>query len=268
MKSRNYLSIRVTNADPISNVNFMVSHAGFQMASHTHAFYHVNCIMEGSLTIGIDGKFYDVDAGCTVVLPPNRPHALYSNEGYKQIGIDVECVNDSRSICSEIDTLCGGFLVKKIPMTAYTAHESMERMRTILNNPTKGNIMRALNIAESQILDLLELLRNESLDQFFDQFTAMLDEYMPWQLSLSDMCRILGISRTQLERKSKNSFGCGASEYCARLRYSMICNLLKASDMTLECIAKETGFYDACHLSRFFIARAGIAPGQYRKIIG
>lgn len=267
MKSCDYLSIRVVNADPISNVNFMVSHAGFQMAAHTHAFYHINRIMEGSVTVGIDGGTYDVEAGCTMVLPPNRTHSLYSKEGYKQIGIDVECVDDSRGICSEINTLCGGFLVKRIPMTAYTANDSMERMRTILNNPTKGNIMRALNIAESQILDLLELLRNESGDHFFEQFTAMMSEYTPWRLSLSDMCRILGVSRTQLERRSKNAFGCGASEYCARLRCSMICNMLK-SDMTLESIAKEMGFYDSCHLSRFFVARVGITPGQYRKIIG
>lgn len=267
MKSGEYLSIRMANADPITNINFMVNEAGFQMKEHTHTFYHINRIMEGSVTIDIDGRSYDIGAGCTVVLPPNRPHSLHSDEGYKQIGIDMECVNDSRGICSEVDALCGGFLFKKIPMTTYDAQESMTRMRTILNNPTKGNIMRALNIAESQILDLLELLRNESDDHFFGQFTAMLSEYEPWQLALSDMCRILGVSRTQLERKSKNVFGCGASEYCARLRYVMVCNLLK-SDMTLESIAWRTGFYDACHLSRFFVARAGVTPGQYRMFMG
>jgi len=267
MKSGEYLSIRILNSDPISNVNFMVNEAGFQMKDHTHTFYHINRILEGSVTIGIDNRFYEVGAGYTMVLPPDCPHSLHSDEGYKQIGIDVECVDDSRGIFSEIDTLCEGFLFKKIPITAYEAQEAMKRMRMILNNPTKGNIMRALNIAESQILDLLELLRNENDDHFFDQFTEMLSEYKPWQLSLSDMCRILGISRTQLERKSKNVFGCGASEYCARLRYVMVCNLLK-SDMTLESIAWNTGFYDAAHLSRFFTARAGVTPGQYRMFTG
>ena len=267
MSLSEYLSVRIVNSDPISNVNFMLNEPGFQMKEHMHTFYHINRIMEGTVTIGIDGRFYDVGAGCTVVLPPNRPHSLHSANGYKQIGIDVECVNDSRGICSEIDNLCGGFIVKKIPMTAYDSQESMKRMRMILTNPTKGNIMRALNIAESQILDLLELLRNENDDHFLDQFTAMLSEHQPWKLSLSDMCRILGISRTQLERKSKNAFGCGASEYCARLRYAMVCNLLK-TDMTLENIAWKTGFCDACHLSRFFTARAGVTPGQYRMFTG
>ncbi len=262
-----YLSVTAVNADPISNVNFMVNNAGFQMSAHMHSFYHINRIMEGTLTIEIEGKVYTADAGCTVVLPPDRPHFLYSAEGYKQIGIDVECVDDSRGIYSEIETLCDGFLIKKIPMTVYAARESMERMRALLKDPTKGNTMRALNIAEAQILDLLEVLRKEDDDHFQEQFTEMLSKHVPWELSLLDICRILGISRTQLERKAKKAFGCGASEYCARIRYSTVCNLLK-SDMTLEAIAEKTGFYDACHLSRFFTLRAGVTPGQYRRITG
>ncbi len=262
-----YRSIRVIDADPISNVNLMVNGAGFSMKAHSHSFYHINRILEGTLTVEISGRTYDVDAGCTVVLPPDCPHTLYSEKGYKQIGIDVECINDSRGIYSEVESLCNGFTVKKIPITAYAAQEDIDRMRILLNNPTKGNTMRALNIAESQILDLFEVLRNENDDNFLNQFTAMLSEYVPWELDLADICRILGISRTQLERKAKKAFGCGASEYCARLRYSMVCNLLK-TDMTLEDIAEKTGFYDACHLSRFFTLRAGITPGQYRKITG
>lgn len=261
-----YISITVQNPDPISHVNLMISPPGFQMKQHWHAFYHINRIMEGSVTIEIDGGSYEIEAGCVVVLPPNLPHTLYSIGGYKQIGIDVECINDSRGILSEIESLCSGFVVEKLSLTDYAAQESMDRMRHILSNPTKGNIMRSLNIAESQILDLLEAIRNERVDSFSDQFNAMLSQHKPWQLSLSDMCRILCLSRTQLERRSKKAFGCGASEYCARLRYSMVCDLLR-SDNTLEAIAEKTGFYDSSHLSRFFLSRAGMTPGQYRKIV-
>ena len=259
--------MRIAKADPISNVNYMSNPPGFRMEAHTHAFYHINRIMEGSVTIGVEGRLYEVDAGCTVVLPPHRPHSLYSEGGYRQIGIDVECIGDSRGICSEIEALCGGFLWKRIPVAAYTARESLEQMRAMLSHPTKGNSMRALNIAEAHILDLLDVLRSEGDNRFPEQFTAMLSLHEPWRLSLADMCRLLGISRTQLERKSKNAFGCGAAEYCTRLRYSMVCNLLK-SDLTLEDIAEKTGFYDACHLSRFFSARAGMPPGRYRRYTG
>ena len=266
MKSDEYLSIRIKTPDPISKVNLMITGAGFKMEAHTHSFYHVNRIMDGSVTLGIDGKNYELDAGYIMILPPGRPHSLYSHSGYKQIGVDVECICDSRGFFSEIESITGGFCAKKLPLTAYAASEEIAQMRSILTNPTRGNIMRAVNTAERQIIDLLESLREESSNSFVEQFSVMLSEHKPWELSLSDMCRILCISRTQLERKSKLAFGCGASEYCARLRYSMVCNFLK-SNMTLEGIAEQAGFYDACHLSRFFTARAGMTPGQYRASI-
>lgn len=267
MQGVEYFSVRPDLPDPISNINVMTVEPMFEKAAHSHSYYHINRIMSGSLTVETDEGCYKVDAGCTMVLPPNHPHALKSAGGYTQIGVDVECLPDSRGIFSEIQLIQGDFLMKRIPMTSYVAQESVDRMLHLICNPTKGNIMRALHLAEGQILDLLEALRHEADDGFLEQFTSMLSQYEPWNLSLADMCRILCLSRTQLERKAKLTFGCGASEYCARLRYSMVCNLLKR-DMTLEEIASETGFYDACHLSKFFMGRCGITPGQYRKVMG
>lgn len=267
MRNMEYLSVKVGAPDPISNVNLMITQADFRMEAHTHSFYHINHILEGSVTFEVDGKHYEVEAGCMIAVPPGCSHAIYSRNGYKQIGIDVRCVKDSRGLCDEVAALCNAFCVQQLPITVYEARESMERMRFILSKPTKGNIVRALNIAEEKILELLEVLREKNSDRFLEQFTAMLSQHQPWELSLSDMCRILCISRTQLERKSKCAFGCGAAEYCARLRYGAVCGLLKY-DMTLEEIAEKTGFYDAGHLSKFFTARAGMTPGQYRKITG
>lgn len=261
---RKYLSLTVERADPFSNVNLMEAAPRFQMAAHAHPFYHINRILAGSLTVEIDGATYELDAGCTFVLPPHRPHALYSESGYTQIGIDVECVDDSRGIRTEIDAICGGFTSKRFPVSAHDANTCIEQMRRLLSNPTKGNRMRAIHLAECQVLDLLDALRDENSDGFPERFAEMVAQYEPWRLKLSDMCRILCISRTQLERQARYAFGCGASEYCARLRYARVCALLK-SDMTLDDVAEEAGFCDAAHLSRFFSARAGMTPGKYRK---
>lgn len=124
--------------------------------------------------------------------------------------------------------------------------------------------MRAINVAESQVLDFIEAVQNENSDEFLKHFIEMTTIHQPWKLTLSDMSKILCMSRTQLERKARYTFGCGASEYCARLRYSRICELLK-SDMTLRQVADECGFYDSCHLSKFFSERSGMSPGEYRK---
>lgn len=266
MIDHEYLSVKTGNPDPFSNINLMTAVPGFSMEEHTHPFYHVNRILTGTLTVSFAGETYTLDAGCIFVLPPERPHALYSADGYTQIGIDVERVGDSRGIAAEVEAMCYGFVMKKIPISSHDAQAKIAYMRDLLSHPTKGNQMRAVNLAEGQVLDLLEAMRSADSDNFPEQFAAMLSVRTPWKLKLSDMCQLLCLSRTQLERKARHHFGCGAIEYCARLRYARVCELLK-SELTLERIAEQADFCDSCHLSKFFSQRAGMTPGEYRRAI-
>ena len=261
-----YLSIRLEKPSPISGVNLMTTCAGFEMGFHSHDFYHVNRVTHGMLTVYIDGKSYNVEPGCIVVLPPHMEHRLHSEQGHTQIGVDVAVCAAGENAFFDMEEICNGFLIKRIPDYALRADESVVRMRNLLSNPTKVNMLRTLNLAQSQLLDVVEALINDNAEGFSVQFAAMLSKYEPWRLRLSDMCRILCISRTQLERHARYAFGCGASEYCARLRYSKVCELLK-SDMTLDRIAEKTGFCDSCHLSKFFSARAKMTPGEYRRTV-
>lgn len=240
---------------------------GFSMAPHLHDFYHVNRIMEGSLTVTLESKDYFVSAGCIFVLPPNLPHALASHTGYTQIGVDIHAQNDPTGLVQEVEKLGHEFSMVRIPLSLQQAKDQLTSMQSLLSTPTITNRLRAANLAEKQILDLLDGVRKPQQDAFLQKFTEMVTIYDPWRLKLSDMCRYLSLSRTQLELQAHNRFGCGAVEYCARLRYARICELLQGNT-TLEAIASETGFCDACHLSRFFAARAGQTPGQYRKSLG
>lgn len=259
-----YLSATIENPDPVSKINLMEAPKGFKMERHAHAFFHVNLILRGTAHVKTDSGTHACGAGCIFVLPPECEHSICSEEGYTQIGVDVEQVSDLRGISEELVQMCGGFTFKKLHISEYDASEKMAQMEKLLSAPTKGNIMRAIHIADGQVLDFIEAERNENSDEFLKRFMEMTTMYRPWQLKLSDMAKILCMSRTQLERKAKYTFGCGAAEYCARLRYSRVCELLK-SDMPLRQIADECGFCDPCHLSKFFSERSGMSPGEYRN---
>lgn len=261
-----YLSAKIENPYPVSNVNLMEAPQGFKMERHTHEFFHVNRILKGTVCVETDSETYMCTAGCIFALPPQCYHSLYSQEGYMQIGVDVDRGSDLHGIVEELESMCSGFVCKKLHLSEFDSTKIAGQMEKILSEPTKGNTMRAINMAECQVLDFLDAVRNENSDDFLERFTEMIIKYTPWQLKLSDMSKILCMSRTQIERKAKYAFGCGASEYCARIRYSKVCELLK-SDMPLWQIAEECGFCDQCHLSKFFLRRSGMSPREYRKNI-
>ena len=267
MKKHEYTAVGGNLPAPFIQINIMKAYAEFRMGPHVHPFYHVNQIMEGSVTVMVDEKTHIMDAGCIFVLPPHIPHTLYSEQGYLQIGADIACQPDPTGLCAEIEALTRkNFAHVKHPLTPQSAAEKSAQMQYLLRTPSTRHRLRAVNLIERQILDLLDQLSRAQGQSFLDRFTEMTLHTDAWNLKLSDMCHILSMSRTQLERQSHMTFGCGASEYCARLRYARICELLM-SDEPLEWIAAQTGFYDACHLSKFFTARAGISPGNYRKIL-
>lgn len=262
-----YLSIFSSSSPPFVNINVMIAPENFKKASHVHEdFYHVNTLLKGDLSIVIENKQYDLDEGMVFVLPPNVPHALYSKNGYTQIGIDVECENDTKGLFNEFANLCNGFSVTKLIFSQSVATLLLEKMSALLSTPTTANVLRAINVVEAHFLDFLDKLRGDSGKEFSLRFNEMIKSYNPWEMSLDDMCKHLLISRSELERQSHTAFGCGASEYCARLRFSKACEMLQ-NDKSLTNIVEELGFCDLGHFSRFFTKRAKMPPGQYRKTL-
>lgn len=258
-----YASISDRLPKPFCRINVMQTPAGYTLDYHIHEFYHVNHITGGSVYVMIAGHETRVEAGQTFILPACTAHRLTSENGYSQIGMDISPSDDDRCLFRTLECLTQ----QKFTVTSnHVTEAGYERLRAFIDAPSLQNRMRAVNLAEAILLDSFESLRSRDpkCGDFVKRFTNMLSETPPWQLSLDDMCRQLGVSRACLERASKQLFGCGAVEYCARLRFKEICTLLKTTDLTLEAIAAKTGFCNAGHLSVFFTKRAGFTPGQYR----
>ena len=233
-------------------------------AAHSHEFYHLNHVIEGELTVEFEKKQYKLEAGCTFVLPPDKPHSIRSKNGYLQFGVDILRSDDERGLVRTLDGALREYFADCLAAITHRADLPLDKLHSLMHTPTNNNLLRIAHFADGLLLDALDALKSELNDRFNVEFSKMIAKQNPWELQLCDMCRRLGISRTSLERRSAQSFGCGASEYCARLRYARICELLQ-TDLTLEAIAHETGFCDASHLSKFFCARAGISPGKYRR---
>ena len=245
---------------PFRDINVMSAGNGLFLPMHSHTWYHINHICSGEVIVGFGEEMHTVTAGCTFVLPPYQPHSIETVNGYLQIGLNIAAGEDPRGIAEELRIRSGDTFA----VVHHQAAVQPEEMRALLGAPTRRNLLRAQNLAEGLLLDAMDAMQAGESDAFIRDFSRMLEQHAPWTLRLADMCRILCLSRTQLERLSARAFGCGAAEYCARLRYQRVCGLLR-TEMTLDAVAHETGFVDAAHLSRFFSARAGMPPGRFRS---
>jgi AraC-like DNA-binding protein len=76
----------------------------------------------------------------------------------------------------------------------------------------------------------------------------------------------LGLSRFQLYRTLKQQSGLSPHEWTARKRIVRACHLLRTTRFSIAEVAVKSGLPDANYFARFFRARTGFSPRDWRKL--
>lgn len=83
-------------------------------------------------------------------------------------------------------------------------------------------------------------------------------------ISLDDLCGLIHINRTTLNRKFKEQVGHTAMEYLLRHRLKIACDALSHTNLSLAEIAEAIGFRYDTYFIKQFTAKMGESPTEYR----
>lgn len=189
---------------PFRIIHVMERPSGFLLTFHTHAWYHINYICSGSLTVSVKNQDYQVNAGQVFVMPP-IPHQLTSKNGYSQIGVDVLVTEDPRNISRMVqETFANQAAVLAIPPVGRDFATLYEMIRSM----TPLDSLMLINIAESIVYRCIEEIRRpERNDSFRSQFISLLKRIDPFRTSLDEIASALNLSRTHLEASLTANLG-------------------------------------------------------------
>ena len=84
-------------------------------------------------------------------------------------------------------------------------------------------------------------------------------------IQVADVAREIDMPRRTMEKYFRSVLGRSVHDEIARARIENISQILVEATMTISQIAKEFGFSDATHMTRFFRKKKGITPLAYRK---
>lgn len=249
-------------SSPLRVIHVIKRPPDFHLRLHSHNFYHVIFVTAGILEVILDGQSYFVHENQAVILPPSIPHSLHSKKGYSQIGVDILNQKEREELCSLICQIFPtGFSIVNMNMLPAKYEELIKSVRDL----TRLNLLRLQNSAESLVLSFLEQATDSSNKNFRERFLDMVIQDECLNLTLSDMCRHLDLSKTHLERLVREDFGCGAIEYYHKLKFMKACFLLQNTDVPIRVISEQLKFYDESHFTRFFKKQCGQTPSQYRS---
>ena len=99
----------------------------------------------------------------------------------------------------------------------------------------------------------------------FSEILRYIDRNLEKKLTIQTLAEQFGYNPTYLARKFALEFGTPPAKYVLRQRIVRCHHLLLATNLSLEQIAAETGFYDASHFIAKFKQFEGVTPLMYRK---
>ncbi len=108
----------------------------------------------------------------------------------------------------------------------------------------------------------------ENSNDFMNQIHEYLKKYITEEeLEISDLCKKMGMSRTQLYRKFKSLTNTSIYKYLKRLKLNYSHHLLLNGSLNVSEVTYEVGFKNPAHFSNSFYEEFGIRPSDLIKDI-
>lgn len=101
--------------------------------------------------------------------------------------------------------------------------------------------------------------------QEIEKACEYMERHYAEHISLEQICRYAGLSRSTLLRAFTKSKGITPYRYLETIRINEAKKLL-GQGVTPACAAMQTGFTDQSHFTNYFSSFIGLAPGVYRRI--
>lgn len=115
-----------------------------------------------------------------------------------------------------------------------------------------------------QIIQPLNMLSSE--EKIIEQLNQLIFTHLDNpDYSIEEICRSLGVSRSQLFRSIKEQTGLSISRYVRQCRLMKGKELLETTDQKIAEIAYQVGFDSPQTFSKYFTEDFGISPTEYRK---
>ncbi|WP_246627376.1 AraC family transcriptional regulator [Paenibacillus solanacearum] len=256
-------------------------------------------VMDGALTVHIDGQPFHAVKGDLIIFPPNVTFWLPPREG----GKDIHYL----SLCTEL-TIAGLDVVHlyKLPViSSHLASPSLPALLTVWEravtvfeqlgelvasrapSPSQPGGPSAPTVISDTDVSVQFFGLHAELFQWLHRFLMLMRPYLPAEplqfdprvmnacdyirqhlgrpIGLEELARHVHLSQSHFSHLFYKSLGLSPIDYVQKSRIQLAKELLMNSSHTIKEIAERTGYAEQSQLSRAFRKQEGISPLRYRE---
>lgn len=238
--------------------------------NHFHDYYVIGLIEQGKRELICNHQACVLGPGDMILFNPGDSHACVQQDDGM---LDYRAFNISRETMGELTAEITG--TRQTPrFTAGAVRDRELACRFRLLHQMVMERSRAFAKEEALLLMLSRLLAAYSQPfagtlpecrKEVEVVCAYLEEHYMERVSLEQLCRLCGLSKSTLLRAFTKEKGITPYRYLETLRIGQAKKLLEQGWPPVEA-ALQTGFSDQSHFTNFFSTLIGLTPGAYRDI--
>lgn len=261
--------------------------------SHYHNYYQICFVVSGELQHIQQSGAVRLSAGDAFLVPPGFVHALHFENTRSEI----------YSLAFEWDLFSPGFSQSEAGRFLHSLHAGDPksigmRLRTILDKNQRRHLQNildcliwqqqaqtspVLSAASNLVASALQLLIQSYYSQpqnaphaptardagTVEQCLEYIDTHFREELSLTDLCKRFGLSRSVFCAAFPQLSGLPLRQYIAQKRIGEAQLLIRSQrELSLSQVAALVGYQDDTTFYRNFLKITGVTPSQYRNLWG
>ena len=268
---RHKLKIQLSNWLPTSAFTLVlwpdfatrVTYADGYFVRHTHYEKWCACSVEkGCLQVISNGKAVKIKEGQTTLIPPG-PHTLSAEDGevaVRVLGIGghllrliLETLSFNRCLVVE------DFLTEEY-------ERLFDEVYTLLGKQNLASASRLSLLAYAVLMYAVRFVPRQKLPEEVVLGQQFIQRNLFQKITLADLCRETGCSRTRLCMLFKQYTTFSPGEYIANERHKYAMDLLASSPgLPVKQVASYCGYRNQLYFARDFKKHTGMSPSCYRE---
>ncbi len=238
--------------------------------NHFHEYYVIGFVESGERYLSCRNKEYRIQKGNVILFNPGDNHACVQSD---ESAFDYRGFNISKNVMLDLAQEVTG----KRELPGFFENVILDEDVTCYLQPLHEMVMRGANEfgKEENLILLLSMLIQRCGQPFEDCIPECRDEiekacqfmetHFAERISLEQICRCAGLSKSTLLRAFTKSKGITPYSYLENIRIGRAKKLLEKGVAPIDA-ALQTGFSDQSHFTNYFSRFIGLAPGVYREI--
>ena len=268
---RHNLKIQLSNWLPNSEFTLVlwpvfatrVTYSDGYFVRHTHYEKWCACSVEkGCLHVISNGKSLKIEEGATALIPPG-PHTLSAEDGdvtVRVLGIGGHLLR----LILEILAFNRCLVVEGLFTKEYEC--LFNEIYSLLEKKNPAYAARLSLLAYSVLMYVVRYVPKQKLPEEIIQAQQFIQQNLFQKITLSDLCRETGCSRTRLFALFKQYTAFSPGEYIVNERHKYAMELLAASPgLTVKQVASYCGYRNQLYFAKDCKKHTGMTLTEYSK---